>query len=179
MRPHRAESDGEQAEAHIKMSAAHLSDWPQIREILVRGIRGGHATFDTEADVPDGATWFAGKLPGLVFKAVSPVGSMLGWCALAPVSSRRVYAGVAEVSVYVLPEAQGQRVGTALLRHLVAAAEAAGIWTLQASIFPENVASIRLHRHCGFRVVGVRERIGQHHGVWRDTVLMERRAAAP
>jgi L-amino acid N-acyltransferase YncA len=165
--------------AGIRIAAAGMADWPEIREIYVRGIRSGHATFGREDDVPDATTWFASKLPGLVFKAVTSAGSMLGWSALAPVSTRRAYSGVAEVSVYVRPEAQGKGAGTALLSHLVAAAEAAGIWTLQASIFPENEASIRLHRRCGFRVVGMRERIGQHHGVWRDTILMERRAATP
>lgn len=170
---------GELRGSGLRIEAASLTDWTEIREIYVRGIRSGHATFEMEEDVPDGATWFASKLPGLVFKAVTSAGSMLGWSALAPVSSRRAYSGVAEVSVYVLPEAQGQGAGAALLRHLVAAAEAAGIWTLQASIFPENEASVRLHRRCGFRVVGMRERIGQHHGLWRDTVLMERRAATP
>ena len=101
---------------------------------------------------------------------------MLGWAALAPASKRRAYAGVAELSVYVAEEAQGQGVGAALLAHLVQAAEEAGIWTLQTSIFPENEASIRLHRRAGFRIVGTRQRIARLNGVWRDTVLMERRS---
>jgi phosphinothricin acetyltransferase len=101
---------------------------------------------------------------------------MLGWCALSPVSSRPVYAGVAEVSLYVAAVARGQGVGEALLRHEIQASEAQGIWTLQGGIFPENEASIRLHAKLGFRVVGVRHRLGRHQGRWRDVVLMERRS---
>jgi phosphinothricin acetyltransferase len=103
-------------------------------------------------------------------------GRVLGWAALSPVSDRCVYAGVAENSVYVHPEARGRGVGTALLRALVASTEAAGIWTLQTGIFPENAASVALHEKAGFRVVGRRERLGRHHGVWRDVLLLERRS---
>lgn len=159
----------------MKIVAANMDDWPETRRIYLEGIRSGHATFEKEEDVADGQTWFASKLPNLVFTAVSKPGDVLGWSALSPVSKRRVYAGVAEVAVYVADEARGKRVGTSLLLHLVGAAEAAGIWTLQAGIFPENKASIRLHRRCGFRIVGLRRKIGQLNGVWRDTVLMERR----
>jgi L-amino acid N-acyltransferase YncA len=103
-------------------------------------------------------------------------GQVVGWAALSPVSRRCVYGGVAEVSVYVAESARGQGIGRALLSALIDASEAAGIWTLQAGIFPENEASVRLHKSCGFRVVGRRERIGQLHGVWRDTLLLERRS---
>lgn len=161
----------------LQIVAAVLDDWPDIRRIYVEGIRSGHATFEAEEDIPGATEWFATKLPGLVFKAVSPAGQLLGWSALAPVSHRRAYAGVAEVSVYVVAEMRGSGVGTHLLEHLVTASETAGIWTLQASIFPENVASLRLHQRCGFRVVGVRERIAQLGGIWRDTFLLERRTS--
>jgi phosphinothricin acetyltransferase len=103
-------------------------------------------------------------------------GQIAGWAALRPVSNRAVYAGVAEVSIYVAPDHQGRGVGTQLLTALVEASEQAGFWTLQAGIFPENVASIALHRKCGFRIVGRREKLGQMDGVWRDVVLMERRS---
>lgn len=161
----------------LHIAAAGPEDWPGIRRIYVQGIRSGHATFEREEDIPGASDWFAAKLPGLVFKALSPSGEMLGWSALAPVSHRRVYAGVAEVSVYVAEEVRGNGVGTHLLAHLVTASETADIWTLQASVFPENAASIRLHQRCGFRVVGVRERIGQLGGIWRDTLLLERRTS--
>ncbi|MCO5186196.1 MAG: N-acetyltransferase family protein [Anaerolineae bacterium] len=155
---------------------AAVTDWPAIERIYRAGIRTGHATFSTEADIPDGSTWFAGKIDGLAFKAIGDHDEIIGWAALSPVSSRCVYEGVAELSVYVAPEAMGHGVGSALLAHLIGASEMAGIWTLQASIFPENVASIHLHEKYGFRIVGRREKIGRHHGVWRDTILMERRS---
>ncbi len=100
----------------------------------------------------------------------------MGWAALAPASARPVYAGVAEVSVYVAAEARGRGIGTALLRELVASSEAAGVWTLEAGILPENEASVRMHERCGFRVVGRRERLGRMRGVWHDVLLLERRS---
>ncbi len=103
-------------------------------------------------------------------------GKVMGWAALAPVSSRCVYAGVAEVSVYVDPELTGKGIGLALLEELVTQSEAEGIWTLQAGIFPENIGSLRIHEKAGFRKLGVREKIGKQNGVWRDTVLLERRS---
>jgi phosphinothricin acetyltransferase len=105
-------------------------------------------------------------------------GEVLGWAAVSPVSSRSVYAGVVEHSVYVAPEARGRGVGAALLQALIDSTEAAGIWTIQSGIFPENTASLRLHERKGFRVVGIRERIGCHHGRWRDVVLVERRSTS-
>lgn len=150
-------------------------DWPAIVQIYREGIRTGHATFQTETDIPSGETWFASKVSGLIF--VAEVGDEIaGWAALSPVSSRCVYAGVTEVSVYVAAAARGQGVGDALMLRLVVASEEAGIWTLEAGIFPENEASISLHRKHGFRVVGVREKLGTMNGVWRDVVLMERRS---
>jgi L-amino acid N-acyltransferase YncA len=150
------------------------SDWPAVRRIYVEGIASGHATFETTG--PDGwGEWSGGKLPAARLVARRG-GVTVGWSALSPVSSRPAYRGVAEVSVYVAADARGGGVGSVLLAGLVAASEAAGVWTLQANVFPENVASVRLHLRLGFRVVGHRERIGRHHGVWRDTVLLERRS---
>jgi L-amino acid N-acyltransferase YncA len=148
-------------------------DWPHVAAIYAAGIATRNATFETE--VPAWEEWDAAHLPEHRFVAVED-GRVVGWVALTGYSDRCCYAGVADLSVYVDPPAQGRGVGRALLEHLVADAEAAGIWTLQAGIFPENAASLALHRGCGFRVVGTRERIGELDGVWRDVVLLERRA---
>ena len=142
--------------------------------IYAEGIVAGDATFQTEP--PAWAEWDAGHLPTPRLVAREPGGNILGWCALSPVSRRAVYAGVLEESVYVAADARGHGVGRALLEAMVRESEAAGLWTLQAGVFPENAASLALHEACGFRVVGERERIGRHHGVWRDVVLMERRS---
>ena len=149
-------------------------DWPQVWAIYLEGIATGNATFETSA--PDWATWDQARRPDCRLAARSADGTLLGWAALSPVSSRAVYAGVAEVSVYVAASARGQGVGRALLSALVEASEAAGVWTLTAGIFPENVVSIHLHHQCGFRILGTAERRGQRHGVWRDVTLMERRS---
>jgi phosphinothricin acetyltransferase len=139
-------------------------DWPAVRAIYEAGIATGNATFETAA--PDWPAWDAAHLAG--HRLVARIdGRVAGWTALAPVSDRCAYAGVAEDSIYVAPEAQGQGVGRALLATVVASAEHAGIWTVQTGIFPENQASIRLHEACGFRVVGLRERLGRLHGRWR------------
>lgn len=151
------------------------ADWPSVRAIYEEGIATGDATFETAA--PEWAAWDAGHLPGGRLVARLD-GETAGWAALTPVSGRCVYAGVAEVSVYVAELARGRGVGRALLGALVAESERLGLWTLQAGILRENAASIALHTACGFRVVGVRERLGQREGVWRDVVLMERRSAA-
>jgi phosphinothricin acetyltransferase len=148
-------------------------DWEQVRAIYLEGVREGNSTFETEA--PSWEAWNDAhhKNPRLVMRDSERV---LGWAALSPVSKRRVYSGVAEVSVYVTECARGKGIGRALLEALIERSEEAGIWTLQASIFPENEASIELHLKCGFREVGRRERIARLHGVWRDTILFERRS---
>lgn len=148
-------------------------DWPAVRDIYAEGIATGNATFETQ--VPAWDVWDANHLPHCRFVACEG-DRVIGWAALSSVSRRAVYAGVAEVSVYVATAAQGRGAGKALLQTLIAAAEDAGIWTLQGSIFPENRASLALHQACGFRIVGRRERIAQLRGIWRDTVLVERRS---
>lgn len=148
-------------------------DWEQVRSIYLEGIRTGIATFETDA--PDWEKWDASHLRGA--RLVAREGErVLGWAALSRVSDRCVYGGVAEVSVYVGERGRGRGVGRALLEALVEASEREGIWTLQAGIFPENEASVKLHLRCGFREVGRRERIGKLNGVWRDTLLLERRS---
>ena len=148
-------------------------DWGQVRAIYLEGIATGVATFETDA--PAWEKWDAGHLRKA--RLVARDGAeVLGWAALSPVSDRCVYGGVAEVSVYVGERGRGRGIGRALLDALVAASERNGIWTLQAGVFPENEASIRLHLSCGFREVGRRERIGRLHGAWRDTLLLERRS---
>jgi phosphinothricin acetyltransferase len=152
-----------------------IQDWEFVRAIYLEGIATGQATFETEA--PDWERWDAGHLPQCRIVARSGDG-ILGWAALSPVSRREVYAGVAEVSVYVAASARGFGVGGALMRALIEASERHGVWTLQSTIFPENHASVALHLKHGFREVGRRERIARHHGVWRDTVVLERRSRA-
>ncbi len=150
-------------------------DWKSVRSVYSQGLATGDATFETEA--PSWGTWDTSHLTVPRLVAVSPnEGGVVGWAALAPVSSRTVYAGVAEVSVYVAGNFRGKGIGKALLKQLIAQSEQNGIWTLQASVFPENIASLALHRICGFREIGTRQRIGTVHGIWRDTVLLERRS---
>lgn len=147
-------------------------DWDAVRRIYAEGIATGDATFATE--VPGRAELDAKWLPG--HRWVAEVdGRPAGWAAATAASTRDCYAGVAETSVYVAAGHRGRGVGRALLHRQVSAADAGGLWTLQTSIFPENRASIVLHHRAGFRTVGVRERIARHHGLWRDTVLLERR----
>ena len=150
-------------------------DWPEIREIYRQGIESGDATFETR--LPTWEEWDETRRADCRLVG-EELGRVLGFAALSPTSSRGVYRGVCEVMVYVAASARGRGLGSTLLEALVAESEKAGIWTLQAGIFPENVASIRVHERHGFRVVGTRERIGRFHdGRWRDTVLMERRSA--
>jgi phosphinothricin acetyltransferase len=149
------------------------ADWPSVREIYQQGIDAGLATFETQA--PSWEAWDNAHLTVARLVADS-VGITAGWAALSPVSRREVYRGVAEVSVYVAADFRRQGLGKALLTSLVVDAETNGIWTLQAAMFPENDATVRLHRSCGFREVGRREKIGMLNGVWRDTVLYERRS---
>jgi L-amino acid N-acyltransferase YncA len=151
-------------------------DAGQVLAVYQAGLDTGQASFETAA--PAWEAFDAGKLPGHRFTAAGAAGQVLGWVAASPVAARRVYAGVVEHSVYVRPGCHRRGIGAALLRALIVSAEAAGIWTIQSSIFPENTASLRLHQRAGFRVVGTRERIARHHGQWRDTVLIERRSAA-
>ena len=157
----------------MELQAMRPDDWPAVRAIYEAGIATGDATFETAA--PSWAAWDAGHLAGHRLVAVV-AGQVAGWAALSPVSDRCAYAGVAEASVYVAAQATGRGVGRALLEGLVGGADAAGIWTVQAGIFPENTASLALHRRCGFRTVGVRERLGKLDGRWRDVVLLERRS---
>ncbi len=146
----------------------------QVLAIYQAGIDGGDATFETAA--PDWGAFDAAKLPDHRLVAVEGDGRVLGWAAVVPVSDRCAYAGVVEHSVYVHPDARGRGVGAVLLDALIASTEAAGIWTIQSGIFPENTVSLALHAKAGFRVIGTRERIGRHHGVWRDVTLVERRS---
>jgi len=150
-------------------------DWPRVRAIYSEGIATENATFETST--PNWTAWDAGHREDcrLVAKDHDKI---LGWAALRPVSSRSVYAGVAEVSVYVAAAARGRGVGKLLLKSLISCSERSGIWTLQAGIFPENVASLVLHKSCGFREVGLRQRLGQLAGVWRDVLLLERRSSS-
>jgi L-amino acid N-acyltransferase YncA/DNA-binding transcriptional ArsR family regulator len=151
-------------------------DADQVLAVYQAGLDAGDASFETE--VPSWAEFDAARLPGQRHVATADdTGELLGWAAAGPVSSRGAYAGVVEHSVYVTPEARGRGVGGALLRALIGSTEAAGIWTIQSGIFPENTASLRLHVREGFRVVGVRERIGHLNGRWRDVVLVERRSS--
>jgi len=149
-------------------------DWPAVRAIYLEGIATGNATFETAA--PEWPEWEARHLRHSRLVARQE-GEIVGWSALSPISSRFVYRGVAEVSIYVAERARGRGIGRALLMALIAESERQGIWTLQAGIFPENTASVELHQRGGFRIVGYRERIGQaSDGAWRNTVLLERRS---
>lgn len=169
---------------HIGSMPLHLrplapADWPRVADIYAAGIATGDATFETQ--VPTWEVWDAGHHSVCRWVAVSspkrdPTEVVVGWAALAPASSRPAYAGVYEVSVYVDPSAWGRGIGTQLLERLVVESEALGVWTLQAGIMAENETSIRLHRRCGFRVMGRRERPAKVAGIWRDTVVMERRS---
>jgi L-amino acid N-acyltransferase YncA len=160
----------------MELQPMRPEDWPAVRAIYEAGIATGNATFETSA--PEWPAWDAVHLADHRLVARDDDGRVIGWVALAPVSDRCAYAGVAEDSIYVTPEAQGRGVGRVLLAAVVASAEQAGIWTVQTCIFPENEPSVRLHETCGFRVVGVRERLGRLHGRWRDVLLMERRSPA-
>jgi len=149
------------------------ADWLEVARIFDEGIATGNATFETE--VPSREAWDAGHLSEHRLVAERD-GRVIGWIALAPVSSRECYAGIAEVSAYVAADARGEGVGGELLAAVVESSERAGIWTLETGVFPENETSLRLLRRFGFRAVGTRERIGRLHGVWRDVVLLERRS---
>jgi phosphinothricin acetyltransferase len=148
-------------------------DWQAVRAIYLEGIATRNATFETNA--PDREKWDRCHLTDCRLVARSG-DQIIGWAALSPVSGRCVYAGVASLSIYVAEAARGQGVGKMLLQALIEASEQQGVWTLEAGIFPENAGSLALHKSCGFRRVGRRERIGQMDGVWRDVILLERRS---
>lgn len=158
----------------LQLQALTAAHWPPVRAIYEQGIATGNATFETQA--PTWEAWDKGHLAHSRLVALAPDGTVLGWAALSPVSGRCVYGGVAELSIYIAAEARGQGVGRQLLQALIQESEVNGIWTLQAGTFEENAASIGLHTQAGFRIIGHRERIGQHHGVWRNTVQLERRS---
>ena len=167
----------------LMIEAMQPVDWPQVRAIYLEGIATGQATFEQSA--PEWDAWDHKHLLPCRLVARQHASSqtvqhqtrqIVGWAALTPYAARAVYAGDAEVSVYIAAAHRGAGVGRGLLDALVAASELAGIWTLQAGVFPENTASVRLHERSGFRIVGRRERIGQLHGVWRDVLLLERRS---
>jgi L-amino acid N-acyltransferase YncA len=157
----------------IEIRSLEQKDWISVAGIYREGIETGNATFQKE--IPSWDEWNSAHLKKC--RIVAYLGDEItGWAALTPVSGRFVYAGVAEVSVYVLDKFKGQKIGTRLLDILISESEEEGIWTLQASIFRENVASLKLHKNHGFREVGYREKIGQMEGLWRDTILLERRS---
>ncbi|MEU6798020.1 GNAT family N-acetyltransferase [Nonomuraea wenchangensis] len=163
------------APPHVELRPMRAGDAEQVLAIYQAGLDGGQASFETAA--PSWEDFTAARLPGLRYVACDTgTGQVLGWVAASPVSSRCVYAGVVEHSVYVHPRHHAQGIGRALLTAFVAAGEDAGIWTIQSGVFPENTASLALHQALGFRVVGTRERIGRHHGLWRDVLMIERRS---
>ena len=157
----------------VVIASFEASHWQEARRIYLDGIATGNATFETGA--PPWEDWDRAHLADPRLVALDGA-TVVGWAALSPVSDRCVYGGVAENSVYVAERARGRGVGQRLLEELIERAEAAGIWTIQTGIFPENQASLRLHARVGFRVVGVRERLGKLHGTWRDVVFLERRS---
>lgn len=158
---------------NLNIDSMRPGDWERVKAIYLEGILSGHATFETEA--PSWEQWNANHLT-FARLAARDGDALVGWAALSPVSQRCVYGGVAEVSIYVSASRRQKGVGRALLQGLISESERHGIWTLQAGMFPENLGSLALHRSCGFREVGRRERIGKLSGIWRDTILLERRS---
>lgn len=157
----------------VRVRGLRAGDWDRVAEIYRAGIATGDATFET--GVPAWEAWDEAHLASCRLVAERD-GRVVGWAALSPVSGRCVYGGVAEVSVYVDADARGAGIGLRLLRALIETSEEAGLWTLEAGIFPENEASLRIHEKAGFRLVGRRERLGRLHGRWRDVLLLERRS---
>jgi L-amino acid N-acyltransferase YncA len=157
----------------MTLDSLFIVHWPEVKSIYEQGIASGHATFQTSA--PDWEDWDKAHIavPRLVMTEDDRV---LAWAALSPVSSRPVYSGVAEVSIYVATGNQGKGIGKYLLEQLIVQSEQNNFWTLQAAIFPENKPSLKIHEQLGFRVIGERERIGKMNGIWRSTILMERRS---
>lgn len=160
--------------ADITVRAMGTRDADRVLAIYQAGLDGGHASF--EAVTPAWPAFDAAKLADHRLVAVDAAGTVLGWVAVTATSDRPVYAGVVEHSLYVDPAARGRGIGRLLLESVIRSTEAAGIWTIQSGVFPENAASLALHERAGFRVVGIRERVGRHHGRWRDVVLLERRS---
>ncbi|MDM4719312.1 N-acetyltransferase family protein [Micromonospora sp. WMMA1363] len=160
--------------ADITVRPMTADDAERVLAVYQAGLDSGDASFETNA--PTWTAFDAGRLPGHRFVAVDPGDHVIGWIAVSPTSTRAVYAGVVEHSVYIDPVARGTGAGRILLDALIASADSAGIWTIQAGIFPENTASLALHQGAGFRTIGTRERVGRHHGRWRDVVLLERRS---
>ena len=158
----------------VSVRSMTADDADVVLAIYQAGLDTDQASFETEA--PSWAAFDAARLPDHRFVAVDAAGVILGWVAVSPVSSRPVYAGVVEHSVYIAQNARGRGIGRILLDTLIASTEVAGIWTIQSGVFPENAASLALHERAGFRAVGTRERVGRHHGQWRDVVLVERRS---
>jgi L-amino acid N-acyltransferase YncA len=157
----------------ISIVAMQPEHWQQVKIIYEDGIKTGNATFETSA--PEWEVWDQAHMQQCRLLAVEN-NTVLGWAALVPVSGRCVYAGVAEVSVYISADARGKGLGKLLLQKLIEESEANNLWTLQAGIFPENIASIKIHQDSGFRIIGKREKIGKMNGIWRDTLLLERRS---
>jgi phosphinothricin acetyltransferase len=157
----------------MKIRKMKNSDWPTVAQIYQQGMDTGYATFEKE--VPTFEVWDAAHL-GMGRLVAIDGDRVLGWAALSPVSSRCVYGGVAEVSVYIGQGNRGQGVGKLLMQHLIEESEKAGLWTLQSGIFPENIGSVELHHKMGFRFIGKRERIGKRDNVWKDNLLFERRS---
>lgn len=156
---------------HIRHMRA--SDWEQVSQIYAQGIATGIATF--EVNVPSYESWNQAHIDQC--RLVAEDGkTILGWAALSPVSSRCVYGGVGEVSVYIAAESRGKGIGKLLMERLIEESEKAGYWTLQSGVFPENKGSIKLHENVGFRYIGKRERVGKIHGVWKDNLLFEKRS---
>jgi phosphinothricin acetyltransferase len=160
----------------VEIRALEREDWPRVEAIYAEGIATGNATFETSP--PSWDEFDAARLHAHRFVAVDGR-EVVGWIAVTPTSSRECYAGVVEHSVYVAESARGRGIGRALLDAVVQSTDAAGIWTIQTSVFPENAATLALHERSGFRVVGRRERIAELDGVWRDTLLLERRSRLP
>jgi phosphinothricin acetyltransferase len=159
--------------APITIADLRREHWPEVERIYADGIATGNATFETE--VPSWERWDESHLAEHRFVALRD-GQVVGWVAAAPVSDRCVYGGVVENSVYVAEDTRGRGVGKLLLEQLIASTEAAGVWTIQTGMFPENAASITLHERVGFEIVGRRKRLGKLHGIWRDVFLLERRS---
>jgi phosphinothricin acetyltransferase len=158
----------------MKIRPMTADDAGDVLRIYQAGLDTGQASFETVA--PSWTAFDASRLPGHRLVAVTDEDRIAGWAAVSAVSARPVYTGVVEHSIYIDPDQHGGGVGLALLKALIDSTEAAGIWTIQSGVFPENTASLRLHERAGFRVIGVREKVGRHHGVWRDVLLLERRS---